>query len=235
MFARIPTDGYDILGKQVSRPKARKHFNPTFPMPAYITQPLTVHCGSLGEIRKFLAGCCYVSDMDQFGQNDYWQPPEDFERSKRGDCDDFALWAWRQIISLGYRVRYVVGLYEGPGTCHAWVTYQDGNSWYLLEPLSALARMIISRLSVIRHQPWVSVEWSGNKMLYFEHDEKVYLPGLFTGVGLAAEAIWLSLCCVLTVMLHPGVSAAARNLEKDSISKHKAKSRGHNRARLWRF
>src|SRR6266516_2878744 len=110
MRARILASGYDIEGTPVSRPSARKHFRPTFPMPAYITQPLSVQCRNLSEIRKFLAGFSYVSDKDLFGMDDFWQPPEEFERRKRGDCEDFALWTWRQLINLGYRARYVLGL-----------------------------------------------------------------------------------------------------------------------------
>src|SRR5258708_3269033 len=164
MIARILADGYDIHGKLVFRPKARKHFTPTIPMPAYVTQPLTVQCRGFDEIRRFLAGCKYVSDKDQFGMEDYWQPPEEFERNKRGDCEDFALWTWRQLINMGYNARYVLGTYDGPGTTHAWVVYED-DGWFLIEPLAALAhRRRISRLSVVRHQPWVSVEWADGKM-----------------------------------------------------------------------
>jgi hypothetical protein len=28
---------------------------------------------------------------EQFGERDYWQPPEQFEENKMGDCEDLAL------------------------------------------------------------------------------------------------------------------------------------------------
>jgi hypothetical protein len=43
-----------------------------------------------------------VSDQELLGKLDYWQPPEDFEKRKKGDCEDFALWTWRQLLDMGY-------------------------------------------------------------------------------------------------------------------------------------
>jgi hypothetical protein len=36
-------------------------------------------------------------------------PPEDFEKSRKGDCDDFAMYAWRQLLKMGYNARFVGG------------------------------------------------------------------------------------------------------------------------------
>lgn len=53
-------------------------------MGRYVSQPLSVKCKTIGDIRQFLMGCKGVSDEEQFGQRDYWQPPEEFERTKEG-------------------------------------------------------------------------------------------------------------------------------------------------------
>jgi hypothetical protein len=53
-----------------------------------VTQPLTVRCSNLADVRTFLAGCRGVSGKEQFGREDYWQPPEDSETRRKGDCDD---------------------------------------------------------------------------------------------------------------------------------------------------
>ena len=55
-------------------------------MGRYLSQPLTVNCKTIADVRTFLTKCRVVSDKKQFGTEDYWQPPEDFEKTKKGDC-----------------------------------------------------------------------------------------------------------------------------------------------------
>jgi predicted transglutaminase-like cysteine proteinase len=110
VIAEIIPEAYDALGRKVLRPDLRrKGVHPTFPVGRYVSQPLTVTCESILDIRKFLATCKAVSDKEQFGTEDYWQPPEHFEQTKKGDCDDFSLWNWRQFLALGYDARFVWG------------------------------------------------------------------------------------------------------------------------------
>ena len=139
MLSQIITGYYDIEGKNVSKLSAhvKKYFKPTFPMGRYISQPLAVNCSSFKEIRTFLKKCRYISDEIQFNLVDYWMPPEDFEDKKQGDCEDFALLTWRQLLSIGYDARFVVGKSGKYGNGHAWVTYIDNCMGYLCEPLAA--------------------------------------------------------------------------------------------------
>jgi predicted transglutaminase-like cysteine proteinase len=68
-----------------------------------------------------------MSNQEQFGERDYWQPPERFEESKKGDCEDFALWAWRQVLHRKYHARFALGSASRHGDGHAWVTFEkDG-------------------------------------------------------------------------------------------------------------
>jgi predicted transglutaminase-like cysteine proteinase len=78
-------------------------------MGRYVSQPLIVKCGSIHNMRQFLASCKYVSDKDLFDKGEYWQPPEEFEQRKKGDREDFAFWIWRQLFEMGYDVRVVFG------------------------------------------------------------------------------------------------------------------------------
>ena len=55
-------------------------------------------CNSLEDLRVFLRKCRYVSDEEQFGKKEYWMPPQDFERSRKGDGEDFSLYAWGQLL-----------------------------------------------------------------------------------------------------------------------------------------
>ena len=46
----------------------------------------------------------YTEDIDQFGQADYWQTPEEMLKNREGDCEDFALFAKAALEKHGYQV-----------------------------------------------------------------------------------------------------------------------------------
>jgi len=171
MIAEVIPETYDATGKQVSQPPRRKGPRPTFPMGRYVSQPLTIKCNSIAEVRKFLIDCKYVSDKELFGKDDYWQPPEDFEKSKKGDCEDFALWTWRQLLAMGYDARFMGGSSGRYGYGHAWVEYVQDGKWYLLEPLYCRVGEAMPRLSTLRYEPKLSVSWDGEKLRYFVHQK----------------------------------------------------------------
>ena len=133
MISEIIPDAYDFTGKKISKPvgKRIRVFHPTFPMGRYLSQPLSNQFLTIDELRKFLFTCKYVSDEEQFGKSDYWLPPEEFEKCKKGDCEDFALYAWRQLIEMGIKSRFVVGESGRYGSGHAWVIMeQDGKNTF---------------------------------------------------------------------------------------------------------
>jgi Bacterial transglutaminase-like cysteine proteinase BTLCP len=170
MIAEIIPEAYDAIGMQVSQPFLhRKGIRPTFPMGRYLSQPLTIRCTTIGELREFLISCEYVSDRELFGKEEYWQPPEDFEKRKKGDCEDFALWAWRQMLDMGYDARFVGGSSGRYGGGHAWVEYIQNGKWYLLEPLRCRVGESMPRLSTFKYAPKLSVAWDGEKLRYFAH------------------------------------------------------------------
>jgi hypothetical protein len=138
-------------------------------MGRYISQPLTVQCSSMRELREFLSTCEYVSDKELFGKDEYWQPPEDFEKRKKGDCEDFALWTWRQLLNMGYDARFVGGSSGRYGAGHAWVEYFQEGKCFLLEALFCRAGMTMPRLSTLRYEPKLSVSWDGKALKYFSH------------------------------------------------------------------
>lgn len=170
MIAEIIPEIYDATGKQVSQPfHGRKGLHPTFPMGRYVSRPLTVHCNTIREIRTFLAGCTYVSDKELFGQREYWQPPDDFEKRKKGDCEDFAFWTWRQLLDMGYDARFVGGSCGRYGEGHAWVEYFQDGKCYLAESLARKIGDTLPRLSTYRYSPKVSISWDGKTLRYFSH------------------------------------------------------------------
>jgi Bacterial transglutaminase-like cysteine proteinase BTLCP len=187
MIAEILPEAYDAYGRQVSQPfLRRKGPHPTFPMGRYVSQPLTVRCQTMREVRTFLASCRYVSDKELFGKRDYWQPPEDFEKRKKGDCEDFALWTWRQLLNMGYDARFIGGSCGRYGEGHAWVEYFRDGKCYLVEPLLCRVGDAIPRLSAFRYDPRLSVSWDGKTLRYFSHKK----PALRTGWGVLAPLVW---------------------------------------------
>jgi hypothetical protein len=198
MLAEIIQEGYDSHGRKVSRPRppdrGKRHYrilHPTFPMGRYVLKPLNIVCSSLEEMRLFLKGCTYVSDQEQFGRDDYWLPPDEFEQRRKGDCEDFALWTWRQLMHMGYSTRFVVGHAGAFSGGHAWVTMEKDGRGFLVEPLACRA-MTFPRLATLRYKPLVSVEWDGENLHYFTHEDRPYNPSLRQAVKLPALVVeWL--------------------------------------------
>jgi len=191
LIAEILPDSYDIAGRKVFRPDSRQDsgFRPTFPIGRFLSQPLKHRCANLVELRRFLSSCKYVSDEEQFGEKDYWQPPEQFEETKKGDCEDYALWAWRQLLQMNYRARFVMGAAGRYGEGHAWVTFEKDGKAFLLEPLGWPAGLSLPRLSIIRYKPKFSVALDGDKVSYYEHEEKRFQGSLRQTISMIFE--WL--------------------------------------------
>jgi Bacterial transglutaminase-like cysteine proteinase BTLCP len=104
-----------------------------------------------------------------FGKDDYWQPPEQFEQRKKGDCEDFALWTWRQLVSMGYDARFLAGRSGRYGKGHAWVEYFQDGRCFLVEALFCKIGDAMPRLSTLKYEPKLSCSWDGKTVKYFSH------------------------------------------------------------------
>jgi hypothetical protein len=179
MIAEVIPAAYDAEGRKVFRPFDRhKGLRPTFPLGRYVSHPLTVHCHSVEEIRKFLVGCTPVSDKELFDKEEYWQPPDDFEKRKKGDCEDFSFWTWRQFMDLGYDARVVFGRHGRYGAGHAWVQFSQNGRCFLVEPQRCRLGDTFPRLSTLRYQPRFSVAWNGENLTYYQHRERSPEPSV---------------------------------------------------------
>ncbi len=79
------------------------------PFAQYFEGESSVRVASIEEIVAWLQTCEYVSDVELFRKRDVWQHPSAFEHLRRGDCEDFALWAWRKLGELGIDADFCVG------------------------------------------------------------------------------------------------------------------------------
>ncbi|MEO8260555.1 MAG: transglutaminase-like cysteine peptidase [Acidobacteriota bacterium] len=106
-----------------------------------------VRVGSIDEIVEWLLNCRYMTDALQFNQRDLWQHPVSFETLRCGDCEDFALWAWRKLAEMGVEAEFYVGRVvrdDEPeiDRQHAWVVYRVDGVPFLFEPAASRPRMI---------------------------------------------------------------------------------------------
>lgn len=125
------------------------------PFSDYLEGASDVSLGSIDEIIQWLLACEYARDVDLFQERDVWQHPTDFERRRRGDCEDFALWAWRKLAELRVDAEFYVGRVRagdaGAVRQHAWVVYRVDESEFLFEPAERSRPRMIRELAEARH------------------------------------------------------------------------------------
>jgi hypothetical protein len=111
-----------------------------------------VRVESIDDIVDWLRTCEYMTDARQFDERDLWQHPTAFERLRCGDCEDFALWAWRKLADIGVDAEFYVGRVvrcDGADIDrqHAWIVYRVDGVHFLFEPAAAGRPWTIRRLS----------------------------------------------------------------------------------------
>ncbi len=141
----------------------------------YFEGQSVVEIQSIEEIQEWLLGCKYVSDSDLFQEADFWQHPCTFEQLRKGDCEDFALWAWRKMVRLGYQAEFVAGRCLQPGCSdidqghgHTWLVFEKDEALYLFDPIIRERDHMIQPLDAVRHEyiPEVSVDQHFKRYAY---------------------------------------------------------------------
>jgi len=130
-----------------------KAFGPgsELPFADYFRGESSVRVQSIDDIVSWLQTCEYAGDLELFQKTDYWQHPGTFEQKRRGDCEDFALWAWRKLSEVGVDAEFYVGRVicsdssEGHRQ-HAWVVYELDGTSFLFEPAARTASAMIRPL-----------------------------------------------------------------------------------------
>jgi len=122
------------------------------PFAEYFEGESRVPVGSIDGIVAWLQTCEYVTDLELFHQPDVWLHPGAFERLRRGDCEDFALWAWRKLAEIGIDAEFCVGRVicdDRPeiDRQHAWVVYRVNGTAFLFEPAARTPSRMIRPLA----------------------------------------------------------------------------------------
>lgn len=130
----------------------------------YFERTSTVQVATLEEVCDWLVDCEYVPDPELFGEIDHWQHPADFEASRKGDCEDHALWAWRKLTELGVPAEFYIGRWrtraDGEAHFHAWVVCRCNDTDYLLETTGRDRAAVLQRLDDVRaeYEPHCAVD-----------------------------------------------------------------------------
>ncbi len=140
------------------------------PFEHYFSGASGVAVSSVDEVVRWLLECEYVTDPEQFRKRDHWQHPVDFEKTRRGDCEDFALWAWRKLVELGHDAEFMVGKWvrgSRAGT-HAGVLLEYDGEHYLFESTGrAFNRVMRPYEQAFPHYiPFASVDRDMRKKVY---------------------------------------------------------------------
>jgi predicted transglutaminase-like cysteine proteinase len=134
-----------------------KAFGPgsELPFAEYFQGESSVQVQSIDDIVSWLRECEYAGDLELFQKKDHWQHPGTFEEHRRGDCEDFALWAWRKLTEVGVEAEFYVGRVICNASArgdrqHAWVVYQVDGALFLFEPAARTAPSMIRPLEDAR-------------------------------------------------------------------------------------
>lgn len=123
------------------------------------------------EMQRWLLECRYARDPELFLESDFWQHPCTFETLRMGDCEDFALWAWRKLVELRYDAELVAGhLYTSDQALvgHTWVIFGQNGNRYVFDPVIRDSRRMIRPLDQVMHlyAPEVSVDGDLRRYAY---------------------------------------------------------------------
>jgi predicted transglutaminase-like cysteine proteinase len=83
----------------------------------------------------------YTSDINQYGKKDYHASPEETLKSKKGDCEDYAILKQRMLANKGYKsevylMRYspsLVRINDYVREDHAVLVVKSGGREYILD------------------------------------------------------------------------------------------------------
>jgi hypothetical protein len=146
--------GRESAWERIAMPVPAEAFGPGSlqPFAEYFEDESGVRVGSLDDIVAWLSTCEYVSDIELFHEPDVWQLPGAFETRRRGDCEDFALWAWRKLAEVGIDAEFYVGRvicddHPEIDRQHAWVVYRVNGTDFLFEPAARTPSSMIRPLA----------------------------------------------------------------------------------------
>ncbi len=155
---------------------------------------------NLEEICRFLRRCRAIDDLTLFRTQDHWQHPAAFEGLRQGDCEDHALWAWRQLHRLGQPALFVAGLWRT--TAHAWVITWIRQQEHVLETMEKHGPMLVP--APVARREYVPALAVDHSLCTFAYQGYQWLHRARTGGGPPAPAALLASGDPLEVVILAG-------------------------------
>jgi hypothetical protein len=137
----------------------------------YLEGPSRVVAQTPEAVATWLLGCRYAADHHLLDEHDHWLHPCTFELVRSGDCEDFALWAWRKLVQAAVDAEFVVGVNHRPDGHvgrHAWVVFRDAGDEYVFDGVQRTLELIIRPRAETGEEyvPQVGVEGSGRRFVF---------------------------------------------------------------------
>lgn len=116
--------------------------------------------GKLDKVNAFFNSFPYISDMKNWGKNDYWAIPAQFLK-KSGDCEDYAIIKYFTLRELGFpaeNMRIVIVMDTVLNEGHAVLAVKTGGKTYILDNQS---RVVLPQERIHNYEPHYSVNELG--------------------------------------------------------------------------
>lgn len=114
------------------------------------------------DIEDWLDSCKFQKQED----HSVWQHPVDLEKTKKGSCMGFSLWAWRRFIELGYETCLVVGERSKNGKAHAWLTLDIDGREMIFDSIQSDGRCYIFNEIKDYYIPFFGVDHNMKNRIY---------------------------------------------------------------------
>lgn len=97
-----------------------------------VLQNIAADISSPETLAKFMwKNFVYESDRRNKGKDEYWQSPEEFLSSQKGDCEDFALFARAILQMKGYKA-FLVNVY-GTRFAHTICVFEEAGKFNVID------------------------------------------------------------------------------------------------------
>lgn len=122
---------------------------------------------SITQIDEWINNGKYLSDERLYGQSDKWQIPSEFEKIKIGDCEDFALWTWVQLLKMKINARFMLGGLYSNELDHAWVCIYGRDGVKIFECTPSEFNVPIDVRNAPEYIPILSIDKS---LIWYSHN-----------------------------------------------------------------
>ncbi|MBI3306315.1 MAG: transglutaminase-like cysteine peptidase [Candidatus Omnitrophica bacterium] len=79
----------------------------------------------------------FESDQTNFGKEEYWQTAQEFLQNRRGDCEDFAIFA-NEMLKLNGVSSFILNIYGSGGFAHTVCVFKENGRYSVIDGTQVL-------------------------------------------------------------------------------------------------